>query len=110
MPAAAAARNGAGIAIAICSRRGVADTSRNSTPAQNTMPSAVCHGTWFCSTIVNAKNAFRPMPGATANGSFAYSPIRSVIVDATSTVAVITPANGTPVPGDDRIAGLTTTM
>ena len=69
MPAAAAFRSEAGIASAMCSRSGVADTTRNSTPAQNTMPSAVCHGTLFCRTIVNAKNALRPMPGATANGS-----------------------------------------
>jgi hypothetical protein len=57
------------MAIAIVSRNGVAERSRNSTPAQNTMPSAVCHGTCCCNTIVTAKNAFRPMPGATANGS-----------------------------------------
>ena len=68
MPAAAAFRRDTGIASAICSRSGVADTARNSTPAQNTIPSAVCHGTLFCSTIVNAKNALRPMPGATAKG------------------------------------------
>ena len=69
MPAAVASRSPAGMAIAICSRSGVADTMRNSTPAQNTMPSAVGHGTCCCSTIVNVKNALSPMPGATANGS-----------------------------------------
>ena len=69
MPAAAAERSGGGIASAMCSRSGVADTTRNSTPAQKTMPSAVCHGTLSCRTIVNAKKALRPMPGATANGS-----------------------------------------
>ena len=51
------------------SRNRVAETRRNSTPAQNTMPSPVCQGTLFCSTIVKAKNAFSPIPGATANGS-----------------------------------------
>ena len=50
------------------------------------------------------------MPGATANGSRAYSPISSVMLDATSTVAVSTPENGMPVPGEARIAGFTTTM
>ena len=69
MPAAAADRSTGGIASAMCSRSGVVDTTRNSTPAQKTMPSAVCHGTRLCSTIVNAKNALSPMPGATANGS-----------------------------------------
>ena len=68
MPADAAARSDGGIASAMCSRNGVADTTRNSTPAQKTMPSAVCHGTRAWSTIANAKKALRPMPGATANG------------------------------------------
>ena len=71
MPADAADRSGAGIASAIASRSGVVETSRNSTPDQNTMPSAVCHGTLLWRTIVKAKKALRPMPGATANGSFA---------------------------------------
>ena len=68
MPAAAAARSDGGMASAMCSRNGVAETTRNSTPAQKTIPSAVCHGTRDCSTIAKVKNAFRPMPGATANG------------------------------------------
>src|SRR5436309_8977347 len=110
MPAAAAARSDAGMASAIRSRGGVADTTRNSTPAQNTMPSAVCHGTLLCNTIVNAKNALRPMPGATANGRRAYRPMSSVMLAATSTVAVSAPVNGIPVPGVDRMPGLTTTM
>lgn len=71
MPPAAAERSDAGIASAICSRTGVADTTRNNTPAQNTMPSAVGHGTWFCRIRVKAKKALSPMPGATANGSLA---------------------------------------
>ena len=110
MPAAAAARSDAGMASAIRSRSGVADTTRNSTPAQNTMPSAVCHGTLLCNTIVNAKNALRPMPGATANGRRAYRPMSSVMLPATSTVAVSAPVNGIPVPGVDKMLGLTTTM
>ena len=68
LPAETAARSDGGIARAMCSRRGVADTTRNSTPDQKTIPSAVCHGTLACWTIVNAKKALRPMPGATANG------------------------------------------
>ena len=88
----------------------MADTTRNSTPAQNTMPSAVCHGTFCWRTIVNAKNALSPIPGATANGRRAYSPISSVMLPAISTVAVIAPENGMPVPGVDRIPGFTTTM
>ncbi len=38
-------RSDGGIAIAMRSRSGVTDTSRNSTPAQKMMPSATGHGT-----------------------------------------------------------------
>ena len=52
-----------------------------------------------------------PMPGATANGSFAYTPISSVIVKQMITVAVITPLKAIPVlPSAERICGLTTTI
>ena len=44
MPAAVAARNAPGIAIAMRSRTGVAETSRNTTPAQKMMPSATGQG------------------------------------------------------------------
>src|SRR4030095_11129910 len=110
MPVAVASRKPVGMASAICSRNGVAETIRNSTPAQDTIPSATGHGTRCCNTIVNAKNALRPMPGATANGSLAYSPINSVIAHASTTVAVSTPEKAMPVPCDARIPGLTTTM
>ena len=45
IPPAAAMRSPEGMAMATCSRSGVADTTRNRTPAQNTIPSAVCQGT-----------------------------------------------------------------
>ena len=45
MPAAVAARRCAGNDIAIRSRSGVTETSRNATPAQKMMPSATGHGT-----------------------------------------------------------------
>ena len=52
-----------------------------------------------------------PMPGATANGSFAYRPISRVMVKQVSTVAVSTPLNAIPVfPSADKICGFTTTM
>ena len=51
-----------------------------------------------------------PMPGATAKGRRAYAPMSKVIRKESRTVAVSTPENGIPVPGADRIAGLTTTM
>ncbi len=109
MPHAMAVRSDGGIAVASRSRSGVPEIARNSTPAQNTMPSAVGHGTCSPTTIVYAKKAFRPMPGATANGSRAYTPMRMVSRAHSSTVAVSTPSNGMPVPSL-RIAGLTTTM
>ncbi len=45
MPAAVAVRRFFGMARAIDSRRGVTETTRKSTPAQKTMPSATGHGT-----------------------------------------------------------------
>ena len=45
MPAAVAARRCTGKDIAIRSRSGVTETSRNATPAQKMMPSATGHGT-----------------------------------------------------------------
>ena len=52
-----------------------------------------------------------PIPGATANGSFAYKPINRVIVKQTSTVAVNTPLKAIPVfPSAERICGLTMTI
>src|SRR6185436_1067840 len=52
-----------------------------------------------------------PMPGATANGSFAYSPISKVIVKQIMTVAVSTPLKAIPVfPSAEIICGLTMTM
>jgi hypothetical protein len=93
-----------------CVRGGVIDTSRKRTPAQNTIPRAVCHGTPSLLMMVYAKKALRPMPGATANGNRAYRPINRVMLNATSTVAVSTPENTMPVPGVARMDGFTTTM
>src|SRR6186997_1800775 len=105
MPAAVAERSDDGMAIAMRSRSGVIDTSRKTTPAQKMMPSATGHGTPPLMINVYVKNALRPMPGATPNGSRAYTPINNVIVKQTRTVAVSAPEKGMPVPGDDRIAG-----
>ena len=68
MPAAVPILSSEGIALAIVSRIGVTEISRNSTPAQKTMPSATCHQTFCVRMIVNVKKALMPMPGATANG------------------------------------------
>ncbi len=50
------------------------------------------------------------MPGATAKGSLAYSPIRRVIRKQTRTVAVRTPEKGMPDGSVESMAGLTITM
>ena len=71
MPAAAAILISVGIALAIDSRMGVTEISKKITPAQKIIPSAVGHGTPLPRIIVKVKNALMPMPGATANGSFA---------------------------------------
>jgi hypothetical protein len=60
--------------------------------------------------IEYVKNALSPIPGATANGIFAYRPITRVITNERATVAVRTPENAMPVPSVARIIGLTTTM
>ena len=71
IPVAVAILNSEGIAFAIVSRSGVIEIRRNSTPAQKMIPSAVCHQTFCVRMIVKVKKALMPIPGATANGSFA---------------------------------------
>ena len=71
MPTASAWRRFIGIARTIAARSPVTDTTAKITPAQNTMPSAVGHGTFWPSTIPKVKNALMPIPGATPKGSFA---------------------------------------
>jgi hypothetical protein len=97
------------MACATFTRKGVAEMSKNKTPAQKTIPSAIGHGICLPTTKLIAKKALRPIPGATAYGRFAYKPIKSVIENPSSTVAVSTPEKAIPVP-DDRIDGLTTTI
>jgi hypothetical protein len=69
IPTAVAARRLTGMAVAIITRTGVTERITNSTPDQNTMPRATCQGTPRPSTIVKAKKALIPIPGATAKGS-----------------------------------------
>ena len=54
MPPAVARRRPAGIASAITSRSGVAETIKKSTPAQKTIPSAVGQGTFRADILVSA--------------------------------------------------------
>src|SRR6478609_4982663 len=75
-------------------------------PDQKTAPSAVCHGTPMPSTAVYVKKALRPIPGATIMGLRAYRPMSNELKKHTSTVAVSTPANGSP--ALLKMAGFTT--
>ena len=54
------------MAFTIASRTGVADKSRNSTPDQNTIPSATRQGTPRPRITEKVKNPLTPIPGATA--------------------------------------------
>ena len=65
---------------------------------------AIAHG----AATVNAKNAFRPIPGASAKGSFAHSPIAIHPMKAAIEVANRASSNGMPVAAS--IDGFTSRM
>ena len=94
----------------MATRTGVAERTTNSTPAQNTMPSATRQGMPRLRISVKVKKPLTPIPGATAKGRRAYRPMSRVIVKQSSTVAVRAPLKSMPVPWVDRIEGFTTTM
>ena len=68
MPHDTACRRFAGMASTTSLRALNAASTAKMTPAQNTQPSAVCHGILPLWTITNVKSAFMPMPGATSTG------------------------------------------
>ena len=57
-----------GIALMTYSRMRKTEIRRKITPEQNTPASACCQVYFMVSTTVKAKNAFKPMPGASAIG------------------------------------------
>jgi hypothetical protein len=57
-----------GIAASKRCRAPEIDRNRKSKPLQNTTPRAEGHGTCMAPQMVKAKNAFMPMPGASAIG------------------------------------------
>ena len=97
-----------GITSTIFSRKLVIVSSMNMIPSRNTAVSANCHEYPITKQTVYAKNALSPMPGANANGSFAYSPIKMVGSADMRTVVV----NNAPlsIPVSLRILGLTAKM
>ncbi len=68
---------------------------------------AACHEP-VCPTTWNATTAFNPMPGASAIGKFAPSPMSNVQMAAAAAVAAAAASNGTPAAA--RIAGLANRM
>ncbi len=68
MPPAMAALSEGGTALRISSRTRSTVSSRNSTPDQKTIPSAVRQGTPMRATTLMAKKKFSPISGAWAIG------------------------------------------
>ena len=77
----------------------------NMIPSTNTAVKAISQGTFIPITTVNAKNAFNPIPDASANGKSAISPIMKHPKAADKQVAVTNAPAGIPVA--DSILGLT---
>ena len=107
MPAPIARRRSTGIARTTASRSPSSTSSSTMAPSSTTRPIAACQlpaagATW------KAMTAFRPMPGASAIGTLAPSPIRIDARPAVSAVAATAASAGTP--AADRIAGLATRM
>ena len=87
------------------------DRMRNRTPSTSTAASAICQLTAVANhgaATVNAKYAFRPIPGANAKGSFAHSPMTMHPTNAATAVANRASSNGIPV--TDSIDGFTSRM
>ncbi len=60
------------------------------TPHKKTTARACCQVKPMVSTTVKVKNAFRPMPGACAKGTLAYTPMISVAMTVDKIVATKT--------------------
>ena len=99
-----------GILLIMYLRAGVTLNPINTIPATNTAANA-CWNVYPIPKITpKVKNAFSPIPGASATGQLAHRPIISVPITAAMIVAVKTAPNPIPVPSVERIAGLTTVM
>ena len=77
-------------------------------PSNNTAVKANWYEYPIDKTTVYAKNAFNPIPGANANGNFAYNPITNVAIIDDKAVAVNTAPES--IPAADKILGLTTSI
>lgn len=83
-----------GIALAIMERAPVTDSTKKNKPSMNTAVMAVFQSMFLLlepmkPTTVYVKYALRPMPGASAKGRLAATPMAKVAIDAHSAVTVI---------------------
>ena len=107
MPTPMARRRSTGMARATASRSPSRTQARTIAPSSTMRPIAprqppAAGATW------NATKAFSPIPGASAIGTFAPSPMRIEARPAVSAVAATAASAGTP--AADRIDGLATRM
>ena len=75
---------------------GVTDSTMNTNPATNTAASACWKVYPIPNTTPKVKNALSPIPGASATGQFAHSPIINVPTTAAMIVAVNTALEDEP--------------
>ena len=93
---------------AVCSGpRNIVSNSRPIAP-QKIAPIPTCHGKPIACTTTKAKNAFRPIAGASATGRLANSPI--IILPNAAIRQVVTKTALVSMPATPRICGLTKTM
>ena len=105
IPAVEAVVIGAGIALASFSLNPNAARIKKNVPDKNTTPRASCQDTPFPITRVNVKNAFNPIPGAIAIGTFPINAAKNVPIAVARQVTVINAPLS--IPDIERIAGLT---
>ena len=105
IPAVEAVVIGAGIAFASFSLNPKAARIKKNMPDKNTTPRASCQDTPFPITRVKVKNAFSPIPGAIAIGTFPINAAKNVPIAVARQVTVISAPLS--IPDMERIAGLT---
>ena len=99
-----------GILLIIHCLAGVIESIKNTIPATNTAARACWYVYPIPKTTPKAKKALRPIPGASAIGQLAHTPmIKQPTIDAIM-VATKTPPKSIPVPSVESIAGFTTMM
>jgi len=91
MPAAVPSLSSVGIAFAIVSRNGSDRDQQEQDAGPENNSQRGLPPNFLRQDDCEGKEGIDAIPGATANGSFAYRPINSVITKQTNTVAVSTP-------------------